>query len=308
MTDLTHTLRSVRDARVFGLVLVALALCGGVLFVVLTSPLHGFVSATVFDADGTTHAVTIDVTDLTTARAQFAADEKALLIAAVPSPATGKSAFVTRTKGGAMHVSVGDMLGKRVVEIADGSVTTPTWSQDGASIAVAAHDSEATTTLNDPSAWTVLRAVTHGDSLTVGHGYHPFPSQNQRTFALTAGGIVLLSYNDLPPTIIVASPKPVPLSTPFTVSLDGSRVAWVAPADHSLQVFENVNGYFVPLLLKKDSTLQSLVFSPDGAYLLGASQNEATSTLSLVRVKDGVSTNVGDIGGFVKLNTWLYEN
>lgn len=295
------------DARVVvAAVLVGVALLGGLVWYAWQFSPHGVVSATLIKADGSTRAIALNIADFTWTKYSYAADQRAFVLAAVPSPLADRVAFVTRTKDKVMHVSVADPAGNRAVIVAEGEVGIPSWAPDGNSIAVAKLSADAADS-GVPDTWSVVRAVTHGDSLEVGRGFRPYPSPNQRTFALTSQGISLLSYNDTKPNVVVASPTPVPVTTPFAVSLDGVRVAWVAPADKSLQVFENVNGYFVPLLLKPELHPDSLVFSPDGKYLLTSTHGEATTTLSVVAIKGGHITEVGEVGGFLKLHTWLYE-
>lgn len=286
-------------------VLLCVAGAVAIAWVVANNPLQGSVSATVINTDGSTRALEIDVAELTARGYTYRSEQLGLIIAAVPNPQKDRTAFVVRTRDGKTHVSVGDTDGQRSTAVHVGTAGIPSWSMDGRSIAVSVQDTEGDA--GTPESWTVLRAVTNGDSLPIGKGYRPFPSQNQRTFALTSQGIALLSYRGAEPKLVVASPKNVPISTPFAVSQDGTRVAWVAPADNSLQVYENVNGYFVPLLLSKDVRPESMVFSPTGKHLLGTIRGEATTTLQLITVDGGKAFTVGEWPGFLKLHTWLYE-
>jgi WD40 repeat protein len=284
----------------------ALVLGAVVLWLYVVIPVRGSAAATLVTPDRSVRAVSIDLGTVSWEGYRLRSAEPSLIVAAVPSPTTDQVAYVTRTKDKVMHVSVADKNGEGGVRLASGETSVPSWAPDGGSIAV----SRVTNGAEDrslPESWSVVRALPRGDSLEVGRGYRPFPSPNQRTFALTSDGIALLSYSDTDPLVVIASPVPVPLSTPFAVSLDGMRVAWAAPADRSLQVFENVNGYFVPLLLKTDLHPDSLAFSPDGHYLLVSKSSEATSTLSVVRISDGRTRTVGDVAGFLKLHSWLYE-
>lgn len=289
---------------VSALVLLGILLLGAVLWYSLMSPLTGTISATNIGTDGSVRAVAVSVKNLSRSYYSYPRDIRVALLAAVPSPQGDSLAYMTRSKDGTMRVLVGQPGTTQLKEIVEGSLSTPRWSGEGLSIAVARRDGEA----HAPDAWTVLRAVKNGDSLSVGRGYKPYPSPNQRTFALSSEGIVLLSYADTEPNVVVASPVPVPESTPFTVSQDGMRVAWVAPADQSLQVFENVNGYFVPLLLKPNFSANSLVFSPTGRHLMTSESTGATSTLRLITVSGGSVSEVGEVPGFLDLHTWIYEN
>lgn len=276
------------------------------LWVIFGTPLRGSVSATLIGEDGAVRAVSIQLTDFALGYHTYPRDPSVSLIAAVPAPNGELVAFVTRSRDGQMHVSVGDKGGVTVHSVAEGSVSVPRWSQGGTSLALSKKKST-DDELQTPESWQVVRAVARGDSLLVGSGYKPFPSPSQRTYALTSQGIALLAYSDSEPTLVVASPIPVPLTTPFAVSQDGMRVAWVAPADRSLQVFENVNGYFVPLLLNSKFAPQSLAFSPNGEYLLGTTHTEATSTVHLIRIASESVTAIGELSGYVDLHTWNYE-
>lgn len=284
-------------------VLLALLLLGGFVWYTVTSPYRGTVSGTVISDDGAVRAVKLLVSDRSLEYYTYPGDTRASLVAAVPAPSGGLTAYLTRSRDKKMYVSVDDGVAIRPQAISSEEVSVPQWSQEGTSFAVSKRESES----EAPEAWTVLRAVKQGDSLVVGSGVRPFPSHNQRTFALTTDGIALLAYSDTNPTIVVASPVPVPVTTPFSVSQDGSRVAWVAPADQSLQVFENVNGYFVPLHISAKSTFRSLVFSPDGRYLIGATHGGATTTLSMVKVSSGRTRLLGEYGGYFELHSWNYE-
>lgn len=290
-----------RTVTVLGGALIVLV-AAVLIWYVLTSPLRGFVSGTVIAEDGSIRAVKISVKEVGLEYYSIP-DAQVALVAAVPAPSGGATAYVTQTRDRQMHVSLSDGTRLGPTAISGESVSVPQWSSEGISVALSKRDSEEP----GPEAWTVLRTVRQGDSLTVGKGVKPFPSPNQRTFALTSDGVALLSYSDNEPTIVIASPVPVPETTPFAVSQDGMRVAWVAPADKSLQVFENVNGYFVPLLLQNKSPFQTLVFAPDGRHLIGGSHSETTTSLSIVKISSGKTSVLGTIGGLLELHTWNYE-
>lgn len=302
-----HIHRYALDARFAVPGVAALVLLIGTIWYILSSPLFGVVSGTVVAADGSVRAVRISLSDNQLSGYPFFADQSASAIAAIPSPTSDKAVFITRGKNAPRTLSIANLDGSNAVTIAAGNVDTPSWSPDGASIAYAIREGETTEPVDTPEEWTVYRAVRSGDTLVVGHGYRPFPSPFQRTYALTSEGIALLSYNDSAPSLVVASPKHVPVTTPFTVSEDGMQVAWVAPADQSLQVFENVNGYLVPSLLSTKISPQSLAFSPNGKFLLGTTHTEATTTVHLINVASGRVSEVGQYPGFLKLNVWRYE-
>ena len=290
-----------RTLTVLGGVFIALVAVALVWYIV-TSPLRGFVSGTVIAEDGSIRAVKISVKEVGLEYYSIP-DAQVALVVAVPAPQGGAIAYVTQTRDRQMHVSLSDGTKLGPTAISGESVSVPQWSPEGISVALSKRDTEET----GPEAWTVLRTVRQGDSLTVGRGVKPYPSPNQRTFALSSDGVVLLSYSDNEPTVVIASPVAVPETTPFAVSQDGTRVAWVAPADKSLQVFENVNGYFVPLLLQSKSPFQTLVFSPDGRHIIGGSHSETATSLSIVKISSGKTSALGAVSGLLELHTWNYE-
>ncbi len=288
------------------LVLVAVVAAIGVVSALSAYRLNGTVYATLIGTDGSMRSVSFSLQAMHELEyLVFQPDGLRSLIAVVPAPQGGNSAFVTRTKGAPPELLIGNTDGVETRVVAVGEVSDPRWSPQGTSIAFATRD-DAVEEIS-PEAWVVVRAVEQGDTLTVGRGYEPHPSPSQRTFALTSRGIALLSYSDAPPSIVVASPVPVPLSTPFAVSQDGTRLAWVAPADRSLQVFEEKDGYFVPLILEKTFIPETMTFSPDGAYLLGTTHTDATTTVSVFTITTGRVRALGEFNGFMRLLTWSNE-
>jgi WD40 repeat protein len=261
------------------------------------------VSVTIIDETGGVRAEELDLDSDTVSPYSSTNIQPAKLIAAVPSPSRDALALLTKTKD-VEQISI-EAHGM-TTHVVGGVLDLPSWSSDGQSIAFSMLESE-TSDPSVPESWSVMRRTAAGELLFVGKGFHAFPSQNQQTFALTSGGISLLSYGDVSPRLIVASPAPVTMVTPFAVSPDGMRVAWVSPADKSLQVFENSNGIFVPVLVTSDVRPGSLVFSPDGTRLLIASYTETMTVLSMVKIPSGRVSSVGERPGVVKLHAWRYE-
>lgn len=306
MMNTDHIARSLRDARVAVPGIFVLVVLGGILWYYLASPLTGFVAVTTISEDGSARALRINLEDFSETAYTFNGNPAATALLAVPSPALDKIIFVTRARNEPRTLSITEADGSQAVTIHSGQVESPSWSPDGGSIAFAVRD-EVTEGSGSPEDWRIFRAVRNGDLLPVGNGFRPYPSPHQRTFALTNEGISLLSYSDSEPSLVIASPVFVPETTPFAVSQSGTRVAWVAPADHSLQVFEDVNGYFVPVSLSTDIAPQSLVFSPNGRYLLGTTHTATSTTLHLVTASNGTTKVVAELPGYVILNAWRYE-
>lgn len=283
-------------------VVVVVVLVGVLIWLFLSSPVRGTLYATLI-TDGSVSAVDVDLDEMLIVEAGTKDLSAGAVLARIPDP-SGKTTASLVSKGGETRsIVISDGEG-RTRTIMDGTLEAPSWSSDGGSIAFSALlEGEGAEVDN----WSVVRAVLNGDFISVGRGFKPHPAHNQRTFALTKEGIVLLSFNGDTPSVVVASPVEVSMSTPFAVSQDGMRVAWVAPADKSLQVFENVNGYFIPELVTTKLKPETMVFSPDGEYLLGTTHTETMTTLHLVKISSGKVTTISEFSGFLRLHAWRYE-
>lgn len=217
------------------------------------------------------------------------------LIAAVP----GERATAFQAWTGTARVL---MLDSAVVS-ESAMVEIPAWSPDGSTIAFSELPFGADGT--NPDAWVVRRAVLSGDSLESGNGYRPHPIGGDSVLALTQKGIVRITQDEVP-EIVVQSAVPVTTGTPFVVSSDGARVAWVNPADFSLQVFE-IAPQFRPLLSTRTVSPSSLIFAPDGTHIMVAEVNETDTILSAVSVRDGSRRTVTTLPGAFTLTAWTYE-
>ena len=296
------------EYRRYLLLALAVFIIGILLWYFLQSRLVGDIAVSVINVDGTVGAQIIHLSDFAIADVPNPFDETSRVLAAVPSPDGAHLAFLSLTRDGIRHVSLWSGEGAPI-PVFDGINEAPSWSADSKSIAFASlTTSTSSQSAGNPDSWRAMRAVLNGASLQVGTGFRPYPSSKQGTFALTSAGIALLSYREATPRIVVESPAPVLTSTPFAVSTDGMRVAWVAPADRSLQVFENQNGFFVPVLLKSDYQPTSIAFSPDGAYLIGAVITDATSTISAIAVNGGAVRTLGTLAGRAKILSWNYAH
>ena len=79
-------------------------------------------------------------------------------------------------------------------------------------------------------------------------------------------------------SVLVASPREPRARTPLSVFGDGERIAWVSPADNSLQVFErSTRGAYLPIYTRAFS-VGSLDFTDDGTTLI-VSQIQSTGTI-----------------------------
>lgn len=288
-------------ALLVGVVLVVV-LVGVLIWLFLSSPVRGTLYATLITDEGVS-AVDVDLDEMLLKETSTENLSAGAVLARIPDP-TGKTTASLVSRGGETRsIVISDGEGKTRT-IMDGTLETPSWSSDGGSIAFSALLEDESGDVDD---WSVVRAVLNGDYISVGKGFKPHPAHNQRTFALTKEGIALLSFNGDTPSVVVASPVEVSMTTPFAVSQDGMHVAWVAPADKSLQIFENVNGYFIPELVTTALKPETMAFSPDGKYLLGTTHTETMTTLHLVKIASGKVTTVSDFSGFLRLHAWRYE-
>lgn len=283
-----------QSIRAGSLILVSFVLIAG-WAVFFLGPLRGEVAVTIFDTSGARRA---EYLSLSPFGVRLVQSENPDVLAAVPAALGARVARIVRTRDESLLVVQDGSVSVPILST-PGALGTPQWSRDGRSIAFTAQTPE--------GSWRVSRAVPQGDRLDVGEGFRAYPSATQRTVALTEKGIALLSYADTPPVVVVESPTPVPVTTPFAVSSDGTRVAWIAPADRSLQVFAYDKGFFVPILLKPAVDAQSIVFSPDGTYLLIARGGVERTELELMTIRNGALRPVSEQSGFVELHAWRYE-
>lgn len=278
-------------------------LVGVLIWLFVSSPVRGTLYATLITDEGVS-AVDVNLDEMLIKETGVQNLSAGAVLARIPDPTGKTTALLISKKGEARSIVISDSEGKTRT-IMDGTLEAPSWSSDGRSIAFSALlGGEESSQVDN---WSVMRAVLNGDSISIGNGFKPFPAHNQRTFALTKEGIALLSFNGDTPSVVVASPVEVSMVTPFAVSQDGVRVAWVAPADRSLQVFENVNGYFVPVLVTDALSPETLAFSPDGKYLMGTTYSLATTTLHLIKVSSGSVSTLSEFSGFLRIHTWHYE-
>ncbi|MEK7063242.1 MAG: hypothetical protein AAB955_00955 [Patescibacteria group bacterium] len=301
MVDLVKQFRSVPVMRVLlpGVAVVGIAAL--LVWYITDDPLRGVVYVTV--TDGLSHAATITLPELSTTTLQVA---DAALLAQIPSPDGDSTASLTVSLEEGRGIVVSTSGASRTVVLHGTIPTPPAWAHDSSTFAFAVLPAESEGDTGNPATWQVVRAVANGDSLVLGHGFRPMPAFDDRVYALTERGIELLDFGKVG-EIVVASAAPVHTATPFAASPDGTQVAWVNPADRSLQVFEHTNGFFVPLLFLPGVSPHSIVFSPDGMYLLVAFQTETETRLSRIRIDGGSTDAVGVLQGGVALHAWHYE-
>jgi hypothetical protein len=101
-------------------------------------------------------------------------------------------------------------------------------------------------------------------------------------------------------TVLVASAVPVSARTPLSVWGDAERIAWVSPADGSIQVFErNSQGAYLPIYLNTGMQVSSLQFTEDGASLVVSKIEDEQSLIASISLATGDVEPVATIPGFV---------
>ncbi len=98
--------------------------------------------------------------------------------------------------------------------------------------------------------------------------------------------------------LLIASPVAPVKKVPLAVWDDGRRIAWINPADRSLQVFErNSRGVYLPIYLNKDVSGNSLGFTDDGDALVVAQFGLEDTTLTAINLTRGTASKAGTVLG-----------
>ncbi len=125
-----------------------------------------------------------------------------------------------------------------------------------------------------------------------------------KSFALSDGSVITVEPAGIvrkttgTNALLVATPVAAFGKTPLAVWNDGARVAWVNPADRSLQVFErNSRGTYLPLYLNKDMRANSLGFTDDGSVLVAAKLGSENTELVAVDLATGTASSAGIVEG-----------
>lgn len=182
------------------------------------------------------------------------------------------------------------------------------FSPDGGSIAFVSLSS--TSSSRDlPESYSIVRMLINGESVEVGKGVRPFPVPGNATIALHSEGVVSLVPGVQESHVLIKTEVPATRDTPLSVSLDGTRIAWVNPMDSSLQIFSRTPaGTYVPLLLKEGISPSSLAFSPDGEYVAFViKESENLSAVNVMSIVSGTVTPVARLEGAVDVTQWIYE-
>ena len=103
-------------------------------------------------------------------------------------------------------------------------------------------------------------------------------------------------------SLLVATPVAAFGRTPLAVWKDATRIAWVNPADRSLQVFErNSRGTYLPLYLNKDIHANSLGFTEDDTVLVVTKLGSENTEIMTVTLSTGAVQSVSSVSGFAAI-------
>jgi hypothetical protein len=137
-----------------------------------------------------------------------------------------------------------------------------------------------------------------------------------RIFRLADGSIVTLNDTGVvtrqgnskgPLSVLISSTERPTLKTPFAVWGDAEKIAWVNPADNSLQVFERTaRGTYNPVFLDSTIRANSIAFTEDGGTLIVAQvratqTGESTTEFHIVDLTTLSVTSTASVTGFATI-------
>lgn len=102
--------------------------------------------------------------------------------------------------------------------------------------------------------------------------------------------------------VLVASPVAPLLRTPLSVALDGAYLAWVNPADSSVQVFaRSPRGSYLPAYVNRDILPNSLGFTEDGTALVVGKLGTEDTTFYTIDLTSGSVTHLTTVTGLASV-------
>lgn len=103
-------------------------------------------------------------------------------------------------------------------------------------------------------------------------------------------------------SVLVASVAPPPARTPLAVWNKGARIAWVNPADGSLQVFEKTSfGSYAPIALYAGVFANSIGFTEEGTVLAYAILGESSTDVYAFNLESQTITRVTTLEGLASI-------
>lgn len=232
-------------------------------------------------------------------------EQKTLMMSATRAP-DGTVAYLSK-KAGSWEVFFSNGTAERVVTQTKTIKRDLVWAPDGLSLAFS--EISATSTAAErfnPDAWQVVRLLRSGDQIIFGNGVRPQILAGSETAALTSRGIVSLSL-ERPPKVLVASAVQIQ-DTPLSASYAGEKIAWINPADQSLQVFAVTPARtYEPVLMKQKFAASSLLFSEDGQSLLATRSEDHATMLVHVSLLTGVERVSAVLPYDAVLTAWIHD-
>jgi hypothetical protein len=161
-------------------------------------------------------------------------------------------------------------------------------------------------------------SLADGTAVLTGVSADTITPDSTKVFTLKDGSVVTLDPAGIikikggpkgPVSILIASTVPPTDRTPLAVWNDGEKIAWVNPADSSLQIFaKNSRGTYLPVYLAKDVKVSSLGFTEDGTILAFTTlsvqkSGEAATEISAVDLVTPTLTSVSTMNGFISIIT-----
>ena len=231
--------------------------------------------------------------------------QKTLMLDATPSP-DGVVAYLSKSKG-QWQVFFSDHGTERVITHTPTMKRDLVFSPDGLSVAFSEISATSSVAMRqNPDSWSVVRMLRSGASVVVGTGTHPHALRGSETVAVTSRGVESFAVGR-DPEILIKSVVPV-FESPLAVSRDGNRLAWVNPADHSLQVFEYTAAHtYAPIVIKEAFPATSLLFSFDGTALIATRSREHDVVLTHIRLPSGVEHNIPQLHADDVVTAWIQD-
>jgi hypothetical protein len=103
--------------------------------------------------------------------------------------------------------------------------------------------------------------------------------------------------------LLLASPIPPTVPVAFAVWNDGEKIAWINPADNSVQVFErSARGAYLPAYLSQDlDAPNSIGFNDTGSAVVVTTSTVDATDFYAVDIQAQKFIKIGSIPGYVSI-------
>ncbi len=139
--------------------------------------------------------------------------------------------------------------------------------------------------------------------ITVRDSTDVFILEDGSVIRLDPAGVIRLNQGPLGPvSVLVASPVAPSLGTPLSVWGEADKVAWMSPADGSIQVFgRSPRGAYLPQYLSHDMRPDSLGFTEDGKVLVASRIEGDMTTFYAIALSSQAVVKVATISGYASV-------